>query len=348
MSTRGVTVVGRADAERAEHAALIAEHARLLAERDRLHDELADFGDSPEQIARQLELEAADNPAERAQYLTEAADHWVMADDLERALRLHRAAVADGGPVVGDARVWYATFLLDHGTELTDNAERTGLALLETVLAEGTDDHVAYLTAAEMFEERGEFDAALRWLEAGLGQQLALADDTSEPYLGLQELAIARGRIRDALGLPEDSIDRAAEEDRQQWLDQIIGGRPRAAHPSATSVLYWPESEFAAALKRWPTLRDQYETHDEHRKLVERTLRDLPSAARIAVATVAGLIDYAESIDVDPALAQTRAEYAAELAETGNVLIWPPGRNEPCWCGSGRKYKKCCGRPLND
>lgn len=19
----------------------------------------------------------------------------------------------------------------------------------------------------------------------------------------------------------------------------------------------------------------------------------------------------------------------------------PPGRNEPCWCGSGKKYKKC-------
>jgi len=19
-----------------------------------------------------------------------------------------------------------------------------------------------------------------------------------------------------------------------------------------------------------------------------------------------------------------------------------PGRNDPCWCGSGRKYKKCC------
>ncbi|MET8877702.1 SEC-C domain-containing protein [Nocardia sp. NPDC004604] len=199
-----------------------------------------------------------------------------------------------------------------------------------------------------MFEERGEFDAALRWLEAGLARQLALADDTSEPYLGLQQLAMARGRIRDALGLPEDSIDRAAEEGKQQWLDQIIGGRSGAAHPSATSVLYWPESEFAAALKRWPTLRDKYETYDEHRKLVERTLRDLPSVARIAVATVAGLIDYAESIDADPALAHTRAEYAAELAETGYVLVWPPGRNEPCWCGSGRKYKKCCGRPLNE
>ncbi|WP_063038856.1 SEC-C metal-binding domain-containing protein [Nocardia pseudovaccinii] len=346
-------MVGQADAERAEYAALLAEQARLLAERDRLRDEFADrfadFCESPEEAARQLEQEAADNPAERAQYLTEAADHWVMADNPERALRLHRAAVADGGTVVGDARVWYATFLIDHGTDLTDNAEQTGLALLETVFAEGTDDHVAYLTAAEMFEERREFDAAMRWLEAGLARQLALADDTdSEPYLGLQELAMTRSRIRDALGLPEDSIDRVAEEGRQWWLDQGTGGHYGTAHPSATSVLYWPESEFAAALKRWPALREQYETHEEHRGLVERTLRGLPSAARIAAATVAGLIDYAESISADPALAQTRAEYAAVLAETGNVVVWPRGRNEPCWCGSGRKYKKCCGRPIND
>ena len=24
------------------------------------------------------------------------------------------------------------------------------------------------------------------------------------------------------------------------------------------------------------------------------------------------------------------------------VTAWPPGRNQPCWCGSGCKYKKCC------
>jgi SEC-C motif-containing protein len=23
-----------------------------------------------------------------------------------------------------------------------------------------------------------------------------------------------------------------------------------------------------------------------------------------------------------------------------------PGRNEPCWCGSGKKYKKCCERQI--
>ena len=44
---------------------------------------------------------------------------------------------------------------------------------------------------------------------------------------------------------------------------------------------------------------------------------------------------------------EARATYAAHLAahaEPG-VVSWPPGRNQPCWCGSGRKYKKCCAAP---
>ncbi|MGO9505871.1 MAG: SEC-C metal-binding domain-containing protein, partial [Mycobacterium sp.] len=28
-----------------------------------------------------------------------------------------------------------------------------------------------------------------------------------------------------------------------------------------------------------------------------------------------------------------------------SMASWPPGRNQPCWCGSGRKYKKCCAAP---
>ncbi len=42
--------------------------------------------------------------------------------------------------------------------------------------------------------------------------------------------------------------------------------------------------------------------------------------------------------------AQLRAQYAAHRGrDPSRVIAWPPGRNEPCWCGSGRKYKKCCG-----
>jgi uncharacterized protein YecA (UPF0149 family) len=35
--------------------------------------------------------------------------------------------------------------------------------------------------------------------------------------------------------------------------------------------------------------------------------------------------------------------YASQLRSTGDTLPWPPGRNDACWCRSGRKYKRCCG-----
>lgn len=29
------------------------------------------------------------------------------------------------------------------------------------------------------------------------------------------------------------------------------------------------------------------------------------------------------------------------------LIAWRPDRNQPCWCGSGRKYKKCCAAPTS-
>lgn len=44
---------------------------------------------------------------------------------------------------------------------------------------------------------------------------------------------------------------------------------------------------------------------------------------------------------------EARADYAAGMSANSpaELFAWPPGRNEPCWCGSGRKYKKCCAAP---
>ena len=37
-------------------------------------------------------------------------------------------------------------------------------------------------------------------------------------------------------------------------------------------------------------------------------------------------------------------DYEAELAElTAPRQVEKIGRNDPCWCGSGKKAKKCCG-----
>ena len=49
----------------------------------------------------------------------------------------------------------------------------------------------------------------------------------------------------------------------------------------------------------------------------------------------------------DPASGSARSSYAAEPARTAPdaLIVWPPARNAPCWCNSGRKYKQCCGHP---
>jgi hypothetical protein len=36
------------------------------------------------------------------------------------------------------------------------------------------------------------------------------------------------------------------------------------------------------------------------------------------------------------------------VAHPEQTLFWPPPRNGPCWCDSGRKYKKCCGSPAKN
>lgn len=40
---------------------------------------------------------------------------------------------------------------------------------------------------------------------------------------------------------------------------------------------------------------------------------------------------------------EARARYTADRYRLGEAIDWPPGRNDPCCCGSGRNYKKCCG-----
>jgi uncharacterized protein YecA (UPF0149 family) len=66
---------------------------------------------------------------------------------------------------------------------------------------------------------------------------------------------------------------------------------------------------------------------------------------RIAPIRVDALLAWCAERGQDPD--EARAGYAAALAQAHpeQLICWPPGRNEPCWCGSARKYKKCCGAP---
>jgi uncharacterized protein YecA (UPF0149 family) len=56
---------------------------------------------------------------------------------------------------------------------------------------------------------------------------------------------------------------------------------------------------------------------------------------------------WCQSTGRDSTTPSARASYAAELARTATptLIAWPPTRNQPCWCGTGRKYQECCGHP---
>ncbi len=42
---------------------------------------------------------------------------------------------------------------------------------------------------------------------------------------------------------------------------------------------------------------------------------------------------------------ETKKRLDLEQKKSGTVIVGKkPGRNDPCPCGSGRKYKRCCGR----
>jgi hypothetical protein len=130
-------------------------------------------------------------------------------------------------------------------------------------------------------------------------------------------------------------------------LDEL---RPAPTTPRKTCVLYWPPDEFTKLLEHRPKAAEAYgDDHADHRRQVERTLQELSEKGvphlAVGPATLAGLEAHADSITASPDTSDTRSAYAAELARTGRTTDWPPPRNGPCWCGSDRKYKKCCGNP---
>lgn len=117
-----------------------------------------------------------------------------------------------------------------------------------------------------------------------------------------------------------------------------------------------------AAWLQFPYLRrDQYELglkaalldatypldYTDYLRTVEDVLRThvREYKVRLIPLTIAGLRKFATAAGLDPARRSTRMAYLNAMGADAPVLPWPPGRNAGCWCGSGVKYKKCCGRP---
>ncbi|MCW2913877.1 MAG: hypothetical protein JWN52_1945 [Actinomycetia bacterium] len=153
-----------------------------------------------------------------------------------------------------------------------------------------------------------------------------------------------RRRLAKAAGLTDRVFDAEIEEYAELARQAAAARTPAAVQ---LRVPYFPAADFAEAQRRG-LLNVGFEgDHEDHRREVERSLRG--SVARegakpsVAPIDVPGLLAFAEREGRDPSLQETWLGYVESDGLT--LVAWPPGRNDGCWCGSDRKYKKCCGAP---
>ncbi|MFE3172018.1 SEC-C metal-binding domain-containing protein [Amycolatopsis sp. NPDC059235] len=293
------------------------------------------------ETAAQLEAELDKYPDEQGEILFEAARAWRQAGDDDRAVALLTQAVALGGEEGGNARVELAEVLFDLGE--FDEAQ----ARLDELRSEQLPSSMPYHLAAELLEHRGELQQALAWFDLAVARlsEEELADRNTE--FGFFTLAnnvlTGRRRVRRALGLPPDEQD----ESVQGPSDPVRAAAPPAP-PGEVRVLFWPRDEIPRAHEAWPHLvqHADADTIVADREADNRELSETGVARILMVPlTVAKLREFATRTGGDPAAEDTRLACMNEVFEEGGALSWPPARNEPCWCGSGAKYKKCCGRP---
>jgi SEC-C motif-containing protein len=263
-----------------------------------------------------------------AQLLSDAEDDRALAI-AERALAEERDADADTGPT----RALRGQLLVQAGR--TDEGMAEFVALRPRLVE---DPLVAeYLTDALVAAALPE--VAELWLDdAAGGFADALGPDTEPDPAAVEILyAIIHARLvlREELGRETDDLDELAIQLEAEVADATDFELDRPA------VLFWTEPEW----KRLSTLMTGLEAWDAHRTGLERRLQEIKDVGPGDVALVAG------SVDELSALASQRGEpiakplverYAGTFTAADGDATWPPGRNEPCWCGSGQKYKRCC------
>jgi tetratricopeptide (TPR) repeat protein len=248
-------------------------------------------------------------------------------------------------------------------------------AIWAELKASDPDDVWLYNAAGLSYNEIGEHELAVEWLGAGI----ELAMRTDDPEGIINQLSGVRRQSLDALGRDLDELEERVGPFMEDWSSEartrsrrmarlidaansipVIRDTPsvpeRDREEVAVSISWFPTGEYEEAIKRWPSLAEDWADvpHTDYCRRLDGNIKwmrrqGVPIRA-IAPIVVEEYAAWCAEHDEDPE--EARAAYAASRMRDGDAIPWPPGRNEPCWCGSGRKYKKCCGpapaRPMHD
>lgn len=347
---------------------------------DQLADALDGAGRDPARAIDALQRAVTacrTNPQVAAEFdlpglLDELAELYAQVGRTEDALATMRAAIAAGYTSTPDPRCRLAEIQLRAG-----RAEPAH-ALFAQVLADTPGDVWLYNNAGLEYAAAGDHLRALGWLTPGL----ALALDSGDPERLVGQLSELRATSRAALGQSPDELDERAERFLAHprpapagWssaalpaLTELLNtlpetelaptalapaGPPTGAPRVALAVAWFPPGELPAALSTWPQLASDWDTTDQagYNHRLEQHLRRLAATTTgpiwIAPIHIDAFRTWCTTQHRDPATSDARAGYAADQARTRapGLIAWPPQRNQPCWCTSGRKYKKCCAHP---
>jgi hypothetical protein len=282
-------------------------------------------------IAEKLRAAWTAVPADRCALLLEAAQFHIGDDESDRAVAIWKHLIAEGGTNSDLARLDYAEYLFD---EFEDDAAYVELDLL---LVQWRIFSKAWRRAVEMVEDREPWAALCLY---------TLAMDSIDPeYLRVPtlatrylRLAAGRRRMRWQLGVRLTGVDLHASISRLEsgqkesellrlvGEPQVIGGHLRCWDREVLEALH--------TISRRPPA--------SHYLAAERVLRAekgrRPVVVRLQSADWTHLVQLARNATHLDDLHAIVGRY-----DQGSIVEWPPGRNQPCWCGSGVKYKKCCG-----
>ncbi|MFG1912360.1 SEC-C metal-binding domain-containing protein [Kribbella sp. NPDC048928] len=244
----------------------------------------------------------------------------------EQAVAIWQQLISEGGAAGDNARVDYADFLFEGGRESEARAE------LDAVMTNGRIYNYAWRTAAEILERRGELDEALLWYD--IAADNLTAEDVTNIHR-VRDLVTGRRRVKWTLGLPLNGIDLLGEQGEDEELDREADLHDLLRLPKVRGgqVEVWDRNEFDDSVQ-W---RKYFigGNADRYCHMVEKELRAHGTKTTIATWTYNGLLDCVRD-----------ARIQHDDLPDGRRVAWPPPRNQPCWCGSGVKYKRCCGGPL--
>jgi tetratricopeptide (TPR) repeat protein len=245
-------------------------------------------------------------------------------DDFALAVRAQRCALEHGCRHRDLGREMLGWYLLKAGER------EQGEAVFAALREERPDDPHLYSLFGAARSDSGDREGALSALE----KALELAKETpDEPLIG--RLRAERQECRLALGLPPDEEDRLAQ-------DHLFSAQESTSY----AIAWFPRDQRAAALERWPDLGDDLEDPDAYCRAIEGRLCEMRAATgrapSVAPLNVEALLEFAAEQGLEPNTGAARSRFAALLGRRGETVPWPPGRNDSCWCRSGRKYKRCC------